>query len=138
MSRRLRFVAAMTRTLTRAHGAIGADLLQFAGFEEPQQQTLHPERHLADFVEEDAPAVGHLELALLVAIGAREAALDVAEELGFEQRFGQAGAVDGDHGPRGARAALMDRVRHELLADAALAGDEHLRVGPGDALDLLR
>ena len=32
----------------------------------------------------------------------------------------------------------MDGVRDELLADAALAGDQHLRVGPGDALDLLR
>ena len=32
----------------------------------------------------------------------------------------------------------MDRVRHELLADAALAGDEHLGVGSRDAVDLLR
>ena len=37
-----------------------------------------------------------------------------------------------------ARAALVDRVRDELLADAALAGDQHLRVGSRDAVDLLR
>ena len=36
-----------------AHGAVGADLLQLAGLEEAQQQPLHAERHLADFVEED-------------------------------------------------------------------------------------
>ncbi len=121
-----------------AHRAIGADLLQLAGLQEPQQQALHAQRHLADFVEEDGAAVGHLELALLVAIGAGEAALHVAEELGLEQRFGQAGAVDGDHGAGGTRAPLMDRVRDELLADAALAGDQDLRIGARDALDLLR
>ena len=66
------------------------DLLQLARFEEAQQQTLHAQRHLADFVEEDRAHVGGLELARLVAVGAREAALDVAEELGFEQRLRQA------------------------------------------------
>ncbi len=121
-----------------SHRAVGADLLQLAGFQEPQQQALHAQRHLADFVEEDGAAVGHLELARLVAIGAGEAALDVAEQLRLEQRFGQAGAVDGDDGARGARAALVDGVGDELLADAALAGDKHLGVGTRDALDLLR
>ena len=121
-----------------SHRAIGADLLQFAGFHEPQQQPLHPQRHLADFVEEDAAAVGHLELALLVSIGTGEAALHVTEELGLQQRFGQTGAVDGNHVARGPCAPLVDGVRHKLLADAALAGNEDLRIGPGDTLDLLR
>ncbi len=39
-----------------------------------------------------------LQLTDLVAMGAREAPLDVTEELGFEQRFGEGGAVDGDEG----------------------------------------
>ena len=90
MSRRLRLVAAMTRTSTRPHRAVGADLLQLAGLEEPQQQALHAQRHLADFVEEDRAAVGQFELARLVAVGAGEAALDVAEQLRLEERFGQA------------------------------------------------
>ena len=81
-----------------APGALGADLLQLAGFEEAEQQPLHAQRHLADFVEEDGAFVGGLELARLVAIGAGEAALHVTEELGFEQRLGQAGAVDRDEG----------------------------------------
>ena len=37
-----------------------------------------------------------------------------------------------------ARAALMDGVRHELLADAALPGDEDLGVRPRDPVDFLR
>ena len=105
-SRRLRLVAAMTRMLTVARDPIGADLLQLAGLEEAQQQALHAQRHLADFVEEQRAAVGHFELALLVAIGAGEAALHVAEELRLEQRLGQAGAVDGHERPwRRARCA---------------------------------
>ena len=43
--------------------------------------------------------VRQLELARLVAIRAGEAALHVAEELGFEQRLGNAGAVDGHERP---------------------------------------
>ena len=74
---------------------IGPDLLQLAGFEEAQQKSLHPQGHLADFVEEDRAAVGELELARLVAIGAGKAALHVTEELGLEKRLGQSGAVDG-------------------------------------------
>jgi hypothetical protein len=31
----------------------------------------------------------------------------------------------------------MDRARDDFLADAALAGDEHLRVGAGYTIDLL-
>ena len=83
--------------------ALGADLLDLAGLEEPQQQPLHPQRHLADFVEEDGAVVGHLELAGLVAVGAGEAALHVAEQLRLEQRLGDAGAID-RHERLGARA----------------------------------
>ena len=117
--------------------AIGADLLQLAGLQESEQQPLHPQRHLADFVEENRPFVGELELARLVAIGAGEAALDVAEQLRFEQRLGQAGAVDGDERPCAARALCVDGIGHDLLADAAFAGNQHFGIGPRDALDLL-
>ncbi len=128
----------MTRTLTRPRDAIGADLLQFTGFHESQQQPLHPQRHLADFVEKDTAAVRHLELALLVAVGAGEAPLHVSEELRLEQRFRQAGAVHCDERALRPRAALVNGVRDELFADAALTGDEHLRIGSRNAIDLLR
>ena len=68
------------------HLAVGADRLDLAGLEEAEQQGLHPQRHLADFVEEDGAAVGDLQQARPVAVRVGEAALDVAEQLGFEQR----------------------------------------------------
>ena len=85
--------------------AVGADFLELAGLEESQKEALHPKRHLAHFVQEDRSHVGRLELAWLVPIGAGEAALDVAEELGLEQCLGQAGAVDGREDMAGARTA---------------------------------
>ena len=48
---------------------------------------------------------------------------------------GSARAVDRHEGAGGPRAALVDRARHELLAGAALAEDEHRGVRRRDALD---
>ena len=119
-----------------AGAAVGADALNFAGLEEAQQQALHAQGHLADFVEEHRAHVRRLELAGLVAIGAGEAALHVAEQLRLEQRFGQAGAVDRRERHGRARAAVMNAARDNFLADAALAGDQNLRVAARDAIDL--
>ena len=83
------------------------------------------------------PVSADLELAGLVAVGAGEAALDVAEQLRFEQRLGQAGAVHRDERLVHARLTVVDGAGDEFLADAALAGDQDLGVGARDALDLL-
>src|SRR5207344_1135249 len=50
--------------------------------------------HVADFVEEDRPAVGLLELPHLLLGGAGERAFLVAEQLGLDQIFRNGGAVD--------------------------------------------
>ena len=63
-----------------ATAAVGAHLLQFSCFEEPQEQALHAQRHFADLVEEDRARVRALELARLVAVRPSEAAADVSEE----------------------------------------------------------
>ncbi len=70
--------------------AVGADALNLTGLEEAEEHDLHARAHLADFVEEDGAVRRHLEEAGLVAVGAGEAAADVAEQFGFEQRVGQA------------------------------------------------
>ena len=105
---------------------IGPDGLNLAVLEKPQEQGLHAQAHLADFVQEQRAAVRELELAGLVAVGAGEAALDVPEELGLEERFRQAGAIDCHERRLLARESAVDVARHEVLADAALACDEHL------------
>jgi hypothetical protein len=59
----------------------------------------------------------------------------VPEQLGLEQRLREGGAVDGDEGAGAPAAAVVQRVRHQLLAGAALAGDQHGRLALRDGVD---
>ncbi len=117
--------------------AVGADALDLAALQGAQELRLERERQLADLVEEEGPAVGHLELPGAVARGAGEGARHVAEQLALRDGLGQGGAVDVDEGlvpPRGER---VDLVGDPLLADARLPGDEDREVGGRDRGDLL-
>ena len=96
---------------------------------EPQQPRLHVEGQLADLVEEHGAAVGHREPAGGPLLGAGECAALVAEELRVDERGGNGAAVH-DHEGLGAPATqLVQGLRQHLLAGAALAGDQHGRVG---------
>ena len=59
----------------------------------------------------------------------------MAEQLAFQQRLGQGGAVDLHERPVGAQAVVVDRAGDQLLAGAALAADQHGGVAVGDLLD---
>ena len=109
-----------------------ADLASLDG---AQQLGLHLERQLADLVEEDRSAVGRLEGARAVLIGAGEGAARVAEELALDEARRDRTAVDQHEGLAGTRAVSDDLGRDELLAGAALALDEDVRVGLAHSLD---
>ena len=96
------------------------------------------ERQVADLVEEERAAMRQLEAARLARGGAGERALLVAEQLRLEQRLGNRRAVDRDERSVGARAQRVQRAREQLLAGAALAFEEHGRVGRRRAMQLLR
>ena len=59
----------------------------------------------------------------------------MAEELGFDQLLGNRRAVHLHEPLAAAQAVAVNRPRDELLADAALAGDEHRGVGGRGAAD---
>jgi hypothetical protein len=59
----------------------------------------------------------------------------VAEEFGFEQGFGQGAAIHRHQRPLRARAQAVDLQGHLLLADPALAQDQHRRLAGGNGLD---
>src|SRR6185503_10914820 len=103
-----------------------------AGLEKAEQLRLEVEPELADLVEEEGPFPGGANEAEVVAIGAGEGAAAVAKELAFEEVAGDGGAVEGDEGLVRAAREFMDGAGEDLLARAALAGDQDVDVGPGD------
>ena len=117
---------------------IGPDLLQLAGLHESQQQALHPHRHLADFVEENRPLVGELELARACR-DRRPVKLPLtwpnsSDSSSVSGRPAQLTATNG-RCPRGlcAWTALATSSLPTPLSPVI----EHFGVGPRDALDLL-
>jgi hypothetical protein len=94
-----------------------------------QQAGLQFGRHVADFIEEERAVVGLLEASPALCAGAREGTLFVAEEFGFEQVARNRGGIDGDEGCILARAVAVQCARHEFLAGAGLAVDQHRGMG---------
>ena len=93
--------------------------------------------HIADFVEEKRAAVGLLKFADFVVDGAGEAAFDMAEKFGFDEFFGDGGAIDFDERAFVAEAGGVQRACDEFLAGAAFAVDQNAAVGGSGDGDLL-
>ena len=117
-----------------AHG-LAADRADLALLQRAQQLLLHVGAHVPDLVEEEGPAVGQLEEALLVALGAGERPADVPEELALEERVGQRGAVLGEERLARPRALRVDGAGDQLLAGARLALDEDGLLGGHDLVE---
>src|SRR6185436_8867924 len=82
-----------------------------------------------DLVEEERAAVGLLELADVIALGAGERPAHVAEQFALQKRVGDRAGVQADEGAVLAfRMVVVEETRGELLAGAALSGQEHRRV----------
>ena len=107
----------------------GADRDHFPLLQHAQQLHLERGRHLAHFVEEEGAAPRRGEESLLVAHRTGEAALHVAEQLALQQALRERPAVDREERALVPRGQLVDVVCHHFLAGAALALDQHRRVG---------
>src|SRR5207245_1938856 len=92
--------------------------------------------HVADFIEKERTAVGFLKFADFVFCRTGKAALDVAEELRFDQLLWNRGAINFHKRAFAAKARGMQGARNKFLARAAftidqgavtLAGDSTLR-----------
>jgi hypothetical protein len=123
-------LAATTRQSTGT-SAVGAQALHHTLLQHAQQLDLHRQRHALDLVEEQRAAVRRFELAGACLLRPGEGARLVAEEFVLHQRVGQAATVDGHEGAGLARAEVVQAARHEFLAGAGLAVDQHVRGGGG-------
>ncbi len=114
-------------------GFVAAQTDDFAGLQDAQEFGLHGEGHVADFVEEECAAVGVLEDARALLVGAGEGTLTWPKSWSSRRVSLLAGAVEGDVAGGGAVAELVWTARAiSFLAGAALAGDEDGDVGGGD------
>ena len=100
-----------------------AEALELVLLQHAQDLRLRARAHVADFVEEQRAAVGLLEAADALLVGARERALLVTEQFGLEQVLLQRRAVDLDERAVGAVRVVVDRAGDQLLAGARLAAD---------------
>ena len=89
------------------------------------------------FVEEEGTAVGMLEEAEAVLVGAGEAAFFVAEEFAFHQVFGDSTAVYSHKGAVTPLRELVDTARGLFLTGTGFAGDIHGHGGSGEFADHL-
>ena len=117
--------------LAAADGLVGA-LLQQA-----QQFDLHGEGQLTNLVEKQRAALCHRHATFASGMGAGERALHVAEQFGFDERFGDGPTIDGDEGMGVARTGVMDESCKDLLAGTSLARHEHGGIAAGEALRLV-
>ena len=119
-------------------GPRAAQALELLLLQGAKQLGLQLRGDVADLVEEQRPLVGQLEAADLLADGAREGALLVAEQLALQQAGGDGRAVELDEGPLPAGAQVVQGAGDQFLARARLPANEHGGVGGGDRLDLLQ
>src|SRR5215470_3561946 len=110
------------------------NLLQF---QKPEKFRLHVDRQVADFVEEQRSTGGGSHEAWLVGHGACKAAAAMSEQLAVSELASRGRAVVGEEHRRVAMRADVNRAGDELLARAALAGDQHRQVVALQALNLL-
>ena len=76
-----------------------------------------------------------LEATAAQRVGAGEGAAFVAEQLGLQQVARNRRGVQRDEGAAGAHAMAVQRPRHQLLAGAGLARDQHRDLGLGQPAD---
>ena len=79
------------------------------------------EGEIADLVQKQGAAIRQFGAAGPVLDRPGKGSLDVPEQLGFEQVFGNGAAVERDEGALGVGRGAMDRPRDQFLAGAALA-----------------
>src|SRR5579862_3422822 len=86
---------------------------------------LHGDTHVTDLVHKKSAAMGGMEQAAPVVVCAGERALDIAEQLRFQQGFWEGAAINGDKRAFGACAVLVDGACDEFFSRSAFASDQN-------------
>ena len=95
----------------------GTDGTNHAVFQHPQQPRLKLDWKLAQLIEKQRSSAGFRKAAGMSTVRAGKCAALMAEQLAFDQLFGQRTAVDGDE-RSSSTTLLMKRFGHQLFAGA--------------------
>src|SRR5262249_53543176 len=109
--------------------------LELASLEHAQQLLLLAERHVRDLVEEERAAISKLEPPNTILLRIGERALDVTEQLAFEDAFRYAACIDGHHRPARSRRYGVQGLCDDALPGAVFTRDEHVGIRGPDARD---
>ena len=109
------------------HGFGAAHRVHHALLQHAQQLDLQLQRQVANLVQKNRAVLRQLKAPDPVGHGAGKCALAVAKELALDQVLGDGRAVDGHKVGAGAVRQIVQRTRHNFLARAALARDQHGR-----------
>jgi hypothetical protein len=110
---------------------LGPHRLNLAGLCEPQQHSLHPQAHFAQFVEKQGAPVRLSNQSEFVPDRTGEAATRVTKQLRLEKGFRDPAAIYRDKGARAARTLGVQQPGNNLLAGAGLPKNEDLGVSAG-------
>ena len=107
----------------------------FTVLQHPQQGCLHPRADIADFVEEDGPAVDNFKFAYFAGSGTGEGAFFVAKEISLENGVVNGVAVDLEKGFVVSGTGCLEQVGDQFFAGPRFAADEYGGVGFSHLVD---
>src|SRR5260370_1907695 len=117
--------------------ARAADADEFALLKDAEQLGLQGQGKLADFVEENAAAFGDFQQPLLLTDGAGKRPFLVSEQLAFEKRFRERGAIQRHERLIFARAIFVNSTRGKLFSCATFAVDQNRGIAGSNLLNEL-
>ena len=82
------------------------------------------QRDIADFIQEQSPAIGLLKFSNVVCMGVRESALHVAEEFAFKERFRDGTGIHRHHRFPAPEAPGVDFTGQDILSGTVFAGNK--------------
>ncbi len=109
--------------------------MHFLLLQHAQELSLQGRRHVADFVEEDRPALGRLKQAPLVVMRVGERTAPMAEQLALQECLGDRRTIHGEKWPGRARALLVQRPSQQFLSRPALPHQQDRCIAQCRAID---
>ncbi len=117
------------------HGRLAANAVELAFREHAQQARLQRRGHVADLVEEQRAAIGLLEAAAALRVGAGERAFSWPNSSDSSSSAGIADVFSATKGLLCLRTVLVQGARHQFLSGAGFTGDQHRHARTGQAAD---